>query len=58
VRGEFFSLRVRGGEEQNDYTVEPLITDTDGEFQFCPLQGVFVSWGTDFTIVLVTIRSG
>jgi hypothetical protein len=24
--------------------VEPLITDTAGEFQFCPLQGAFVSW--------------
>jgi hypothetical protein len=28
------------------YTDEPLITDTAGEFQFCPLQGVFISWGS------------
>jgi hypothetical protein len=27
-------------------SVEPLITDTDGEFQFCPLKGVSVSWGS------------
>jgi hypothetical protein len=25
-------------------TVEPLITDTAGEFKFCPLQEVYVSW--------------
>jgi hypothetical protein len=26
--------------------VEPLITDTAGEFKFCPLQEVCVSWSS------------
>jgi hypothetical protein len=28
------------------YTVEPLITDTDWEFKFCPLWEVYVSWSS------------
>jgi hypothetical protein len=27
-------------------TVEPLITDTAGEFKFCPLEEVYVSWSS------------
>jgi flagellar basal body-associated protein FliL len=27
-------------------SVEPLITDTAGEFKFCPLQEVYVSWSS------------
>jgi hypothetical protein len=27
-------------------TVVPLITDTDGEFKFCPLWEVYVSWSS------------
>jgi hypothetical protein len=27
-------------------TVEPLITDTAGEFKFFPLQEVYVSWSS------------
>jgi hypothetical protein len=32
-------LRIRN-------TVEPLITDTAGEFKFCPLYEVYVSWSS------------
>ena len=32
--------------EGTAYTVEPLITNTAGEFKFCPLQEVYVSWSS------------
>jgi hypothetical protein len=42
-------------------TLKPLITDTAEEFQFCPLEGVFVSSGRKWLVLRLCpsyIRSG
>jgi hypothetical protein len=37
---QFYFMKTRSN------TVEPLTTDTAGEFKFCPLQEVYVSWSS------------